>query len=108
MQTYKNQVDGLREQLAKARGSLARDVAAAVATADWHKFLRDKYDVAALVQRVAEFGQQKEWVAALQAAGDRARQQGTKRGRPRKGNKGNKVAASQATMPAAVAAGEPG
>lgn len=100
MQTYKSHVDELREQLNKARGALARDVAAAVATADWHKFLRDRHDVAALVQRVAELGQQKEWVAALQAAGDRARQQGTTRGRPRKGNK---AATRQATTPAAAA-----
>jgi hypothetical protein len=96
MQTYKDQVDGLREQLNKARGALARNVAAAVVTTDWSKFLRDRYDIQALVEQVAELGQQPAWVAALQAAGDRARQQGGKRGRARKGNK----ATGQATRPA--------
>ncbi len=99
MQTYKDQVELLREQLGKMRGALARDLAAAVTGAEWHKFLRDKYDVAVLVERVGEMGKQPEWVAKLQAAGDRARQQGT--GRPRKGNK----ATSQATGPVASGGG---
>jgi len=33
------------------------------------------------VERVAELGRQPEWVARLQVAGDRARQQGGQRGR---------------------------
>jgi len=99
MQTYQACVEALREQLNKARGSLARDVAAAVAASDWQRFLRDRFDVAALVERVDEMGKQSEWVAKLQAAGDRARQQGGHRGRPRKAGK---EAASQATRPTAV------
>ena len=81
MQSYKDQVEALRAQLSKARGSLARDVAAAVAGSDWQAFLRDRYDVAVLVERVAELGRQSEFVATLQSAGDRARQQGGQRGR---------------------------
>ncbi len=101
MQTYTDQVTALREQLNKARNSLARDVAAAVAAAGWQSFLRDRYDVAVLMERVAELGRQPEWVARLQAAGDRARQQGGKRGRPRK-------PAGKAAGPAARPAGAVG
>lgn len=100
MKTYRDQVEALREQLGKVRGSLARDVAAAVAGSDWQAFLRDRYDVDALVERVAELGRQPEWVAKLQAAGDRARQQGGKRGRPRKPAG---KAAGAATKPAGAA-----
>ena len=105
MKTYRDQVAALREQLGKVRGSLARDVAAAIAGSDWQAFLRDRYDVDVLVERVAELGRQPEWVAALQAAGDRARQQGGKRGRPRKPAG---QATSPATRPVAVAAGKAG
>jgi|NGEPerStandDraft_6_1074524.scaffolds.fasta_scaffold53568_1 hypothetical protein len=100
MQSYKDQVAALRAQLSKARGSLARDVAAAVAGSDWQAFLRDRYDVAVLVERVAELGRQPEFVATLQSAGDRARQQGGQRGRPRKPAS---KAASRATKPAGAA-----
>lgn len=108
MQGYKELVDTLRQELHKARGALARDLAAAAAGADWQVFLRDRYDVAALVEHIEELGRKPDWVARLQAAGDRARQQGGKRGRPRKpaskpaGKPANRVA-GPAAAPAGVA-----
>jgi hypothetical protein len=84
MQSYQDQVETLRDQLNRARNALGRDLAAAVSAKDWSAFLRDRYDVAALVDHIETIGGQAEFVAKLQAAGDRARDQVRHRGRPRK------------------------
>lgn len=107
--SYREQVDLLRKQLSEARGALARDLATAVAAADWQAFLRDRYDVNALVAHIDGLAAKPEWVAKLQAAGDRARQQGRQRGRPR--TRQQPATASKpvaATKPSAVVANAAG
>ena len=82
-------------------------MAAAAAGADWQAFLRDRYDVAALGEHIEEFGRKPDWVAWLQAAGDRVRQQGGKRGRSRKPASKPRQQGREAG-PAAAAAGAAG
>jgi hypothetical protein len=104
MHTYQKQVEVLREQLDQARSALARDIAAAVSAKDWHKFLRDRHDIQALVGHIDGLAGHAEFVKKLQAGGDQIRQQVRQRGRPRKPD--NK-AAGPATKPTG-GAGEAG
>jgi hypothetical protein len=100
MQSYQKQLEALRDLLNKARSALARDIAAAVSTKDWHKFLRDRHDVEALVGHIDALAGHAEFVKKLQAAGDHMRQQVRQRGRPRKPAS---KAAGPATRPAGAA-----
>ena len=53
MQSYQSQVNTLKDQLNEARVALAKDISAAVKTKDW-PFLRDRHNVAALVEQIDE------------------------------------------------------
>ncbi len=85
MKTYESMAAGLEAELAQARGALARDVAAATAPKDWHTFLRDRFDVAALVAHIDRLRRDEKFAEAVRADADRAREaQGRGRGRPPK------------------------
>lgn len=80
---YAASIEAAKHTLEEAKNALARDVGTAIANAQW-SFLRDRFDVAALVNHVTEVAQKGEFVSKLHAAADKARQQQSPRGRPRK------------------------
>src|SRR5665647_3321558 len=85
VKTYESMTSGLEAELAAARGALARDVAAAIAPRDWQDFLRDRFDVAALVAHIDRLRRDQKFADAMRADADRAREaQGRGRGRPSK------------------------
>ena len=89
----------LKEQLSQAKAALARDSGAAVAARDWQRFLRDRYDVAALLDHIEVAAERPEFVKELHAAGDRARQAGSgRRGRPPRASKAVATAKSASTV----------
>lgn len=103
MTTYSKQVQDLKEQLSQAKAALARDIGAGVAVRDWQRFLRDRYDVAALLDYIEAAAEKPAFVTELHAAGDRARQAGSgKRGRPPKASKAVATAKSASTVGGAV------
>jgi hypothetical protein len=82
-QGYQASVASAKELLDTARSALPRDVAQAVANADW-TFLRDRCDVQALIDHIGTAAHKADFVEKLHAAADKARQQQRQRGRPRK------------------------
>jgi hypothetical protein len=52
--TYRESLNEAERELQAARGALPRDCAQAIANAGWAEFLRDKYDVLALVSHVSK------------------------------------------------------
>jgi hypothetical protein len=87
VQGYEATVAEARQLLEAAQAALSRDVAQAVANAGWTAFLRDRYDVEALVAHISEAAQHRDFLTKLHAAADKARQQQPQRGRPRKPGK---------------------
>jgi hypothetical protein len=83
IQGYEATVEAARRALEAARNALARDVGQAVVNAQW-AFLRDKFDVSALIDHVSELAAQPAFVAKLHASADKARNQQPPRGRPPK------------------------
>lgn len=81
---YAASVEAAKASLEAARAALSRDVAQAVTSANWSDFLRDKYDVEALIQQISEAAQSKDWVSSLHASADKTRAQQPQRGRPSK------------------------
>ena len=61
---------------------VVRDVGAAIVNAQW-SFLRDRFDVNALVAHISETAQRSDFVSKLHAAADKARHQQIPRGRPK-------------------------
>ncbi|MEH2567130.1 DNA-binding protein [Bradyrhizobium sp. AZCC 2289] len=86
IQGYEASVEAAKRVLEAAESALPRDIAQAVANAGWAAFLRDRHDVQALVDHIAETAQQRDFVSKLHAAADKARQQQPQRGRPPKSN----------------------
>jgi hypothetical protein len=84
VQGYEASIDAARPQLEAARAALSRDVAQAVAGADWAPLLREKYDVQALMEHIGDIVRQREFVGKLHAAADKARRHQPARGRPPK------------------------
>lgn len=82
--TYRESLNQAERELESARGALPRDCAQAIANAGWAEFLRDKYDVLALVSHVSELFRSSDFLDDLYAAGDKARQQQPRVGRPSK------------------------
>ncbi len=72
IQGYEASVEAAKRALEAAQSALPRDIAQAVANADWVAFLRDRHDVQALVDHIAEAVQQREFVSKLHAAADKA------------------------------------
>ncbi|WP_370095387.1 DNA-binding protein [Bradyrhizobium yuanmingense] len=83
VQGYEATVEAARRALEAAQNALAKDVGQAVVNARW-AFLRDKFDVSALIDQVSELAAQPAFVAKLHASADKARNQQTPRGRPPK------------------------
>jgi len=81
IQGYEATVEAAKRALETAQNALARDVGQAVVNADWD-FLRDKFDVGALVDHVSELAAKPDFVAKLHASADKARNQQPQRGRP--------------------------
>jgi hypothetical protein len=84
IQDYKASVAAAKQTLDTARSALSRDVAQAVANAEWTAFLRDRFDVQALVDHVSAAARQTDFIEKLHAGADKARQQQRQRGRPPK------------------------
>ena len=68
IQGYEASVEAAKRALEAAQSALPRDIAQAVANADWVAFLRDRHDVQALVDHIAEAVQQRDFVSRLHAA----------------------------------------
>ena len=85
METYASNRKRLEAQAQEAAQALPRDLAAALAKRDWSEYLRDRYDVDALVAKLDELRRERGFIEEIRAAGDcnRAAQSG-RRGRPRK------------------------
>lgn len=82
-QGYEATVETARRALETAQNALARDVGQAVVNSQWD-FLRDKFDVSALIGFVSELAAKPDFVAKLHASADKARHQQPPRGRPSK------------------------
>lgn len=82
--TYRELLNQAERELEAARGALPQDCAQAIANAGWAEFLRDKYDVFALVSHVSGLFRSSAFLDDLYAAGDKARQQQPRVGRPSK------------------------
>jgi hypothetical protein len=87
IQGYEASVEAAKRALEAAQGALSRDVGQAVVGAQW-SFLRDRFDVSALIDYVSELATQPGFVAKLHASADKARNQQPLRGRPPKANSG--------------------
>lgn len=83
VQGYEATVEAARRALELAQNALARDVGQAVVNAEW-AFLRDKFDVGALIELVSDLAAKPDFVAKLHASADKARDQQPQRGRPPK------------------------
>jgi len=82
--TYQESLDQAERDLQAAREALPRDCAQAIVSAGWAEFLRDKHDVLALVAHVSQLFRSSTFLNELYAAGDKARQQQPRVGRPSK------------------------
>ena len=67
IQGYEASVETAKRALEAAQSALPRDIAQAVANAGWAAFLRDRHDVQALVDHIAEAVQQRDFVSKLHA-----------------------------------------
>lgn len=79
--TYLESVSQAAERLEAAKAALPRDLAQAADAAGWGQFLRDRYDVLELVQRISEHLGDNSFLAELHAAADRVRNLQPKVGR---------------------------
>ena len=82
--SYLEQVNQAAQQLDMARTALPRDFAQAIESSVWSKFLRDRYDVAALVKQIGGMLEDRHFLDELHAAADKAREQQPRVGRPPK------------------------
>lgn len=89
IQGYTASVEAARQALKVAQTALPRDVGQAVTAAGW-SFLRDRFDVQALIDHITTAAEDADFVSKLHAAADRSRKQQPPRGRPPKAN--NEVA----------------
>ncbi|MEH2506374.1 hypothetical protein V1290_005185 [Bradyrhizobium sp. AZCC 1578] len=87
IQGYGASVEAAKRALEAAQNALSRDVGQAVVSAQW-SFLRDRFDVSALIDCISELAAQPGFVAKLHASADKARNQQPARGRPPKANNG--------------------
>lgn len=85
IQGYTASVEAARLALEAAQTALPRDVGQAVTNAGW-SFLRDRFDVQALIDYITLAAKDADFVSKLHAAADKARQQQPQRGRPPKVN----------------------
>lgn len=83
-QTYSETVSQAAERLEIAKAALPRDLAQAAEGAGWGAFLRDRYDVLELVNRIGERLSDNVFLAELHAAADKVRNLQPKVGRPPK------------------------
>lgn len=88
IQGYEASREAAKRLLEAAETALPKDVAHAVANAPWVGFLRDKYDVSALMDTIGELAEEADFVARIHASADKARLQQPLRGRPPKANNG--------------------
>lgn len=88
IQGYEASREAAKRLIEAADTALPRDVAQAVANAPWVNFLRDKYDVSALMDTIGELTKEADFVARIHGSADKARLQQPLRGRPPKGNNG--------------------
>jgi hypothetical protein len=84
---YSEAVVAARQALETAQNALSRDVGQAITQAEW-PFLRDRHDVAALVDYITEAAENPDFVSKLHAAADTARLAQPQRGRPPKAANG--------------------
>jgi hypothetical protein len=82
---YTASVEAARQALEAAQTALPRDMGEAVTAAGW-AFLRDRFDVRALIDHITSEAHNADFVSKLHAAADKARQQQPVRGRPPKAN----------------------
>ncbi len=87
VQGYTASVEAARQALEAAQTALPRDVGQAVTNAGW-RFLRDRFDVQALIDHITQAAEDADFVNKLHAAADKARQQQPQRGRPPQGQPG--------------------
>ena len=80
---YAASVEAARQALEAAQTALCRDVGQAVSQANW-SFLRDRHDIAALVDYITEAAGNADFVSKLHAVADKARLAQPQRGRPPK------------------------
>jgi len=83
IQGYTASVEAARAALEAAQTALPRDVGQAVTTAGL-SFLRDRFDVQALIDHITLVAEDADFVSKLHATADHARQQQPLRGRPPK------------------------
>jgi hypothetical protein len=83
-QSYLETVSQAAERLEIAKAALPRDLAQAADAAGWGAFLRDRYDVLELVNRIGERLSDNLFLAELHAAADKVRDIQPKVGRPPK------------------------
>ncbi|MBR0850258.1 DNA-binding protein [Bradyrhizobium diazoefficiens] len=106
IQSYEASREAAKRLLEAAETALPRDFAQAVAIAPWVSFLRDKYDVSALMDTIGELTKEADFVARIHATADKARLQQPLRGRPPKTNNGaapnHENAGANAIAPATI------
>ncbi len=84
---YAASVEAARQALKAAQSALSRDVGQAITQTEW-PFLRDRHDVAALVDYITRAADDTDFVSKLHAAADKARLAQPQRGRPPKAANG--------------------
>jgi hypothetical protein len=82
---YTESVEAAKQALEAAQAALSRDVGQAVTNAGW-SFLRDRFDVQALIDQITLAAEEGDFVKKLHAEADTARHQQPLRGRPPKAN----------------------
>jgi hypothetical protein len=80
---YTASVEAAKQALEAAENALPRDVGQAVTNAGW-TFVRDPFDVQALIDHITLAAEDADFASKLHAAADKARQQQPLRGRPRR------------------------
>lgn len=83
IQGYTASIEAAKQALEAAQTALPRDVGQAVSGAGW-SFLRDRFDVQALIDQITQAAEEGDFVSKLHAAADQARKQQPQRGRPPK------------------------
>lgn len=94
VQGYETSVEAAKRALETAQNALARDIGQAVVNAQW-SFLRDKFDVSALIGFVSELAAKPDFVAKLHASADKARDRQPQRGRPSKASSATELTTMQ-------------
>jgi hypothetical protein len=106
MDTYLQAIERLEAELEGARNAVGQNIAAAIAKKGWHKHLRDRFDAAALVDRIDELQRDPQFLITIRAAADRARvTQVRGRGRPKKTDRANATTAKSTKSEATADAG---